>query len=278
MEFFQEHKSRIIYIVIVVLIVIVLIALTNFLHKKLVARAVRKFPGEDTGSLQLVKRIFNALWLVLGSFIVFYLATPEDSYTLTALAKDFKLIVYLGLVAVATIVGASSANFWFRHTIQKRRLTGMDTTNLRFLRYVVVLGIYFVGLLLGIMAFPSLRGVAQTALGGAGIVAVIAGFAAQEALSNVVSGLFIIAFKPFKVGDIIELEDTKEGTVVDITLRHTVIRGYDNRMIVIPNSIINKEKLVNSDLGDPRCCERVEIGISYDSDIDLAKKNLTRGM
>ena len=139
---------------------------------------------------------------------------------------------------------------------------------------MVVVGIYFIGLLLGIMAFPSLRGIAQTALGGAGIIAVIAGFAAQEALANVVSGLFIIAFKPFKVGDVIELEDTKEGTVVDITLRHTVIRGYDNRMIVIPNSIINKEKLVNSDLGDLRCCERIEIGISYDSDIDFAKKIL----
>ncbi len=61
------------------------------------------------------------------------------------------------------------------------------------------------------------------------------------------------------------------GTVTDITLRHTVLRNFENKMIVIPNSILNKEKLINYDLGDRRCCEWIEIGISYDSDIDLAK-------
>ena len=123
MEFFQEYKDQIIYIIIVVLAVILLIGLTNFLHKKFVSRANRKFPIEGTGSLQLVKRILNSLWLVLGVILIFYLSTPEDSYTLHALAKDFKLIIYLGLVAVATIVGASSSNIWFRQTIHKRRLT-----------------------------------------------------------------------------------------------------------------------------------------------------------
>jgi small-conductance mechanosensitive channel len=43
-------------------------------------------------------------------------------------------------------------------------------------------------------------------------------------------------------------------------------------MIVIPNAIINKEKLINYDLGELKICERIEIGISYDSDVDLAKK------
>tara|TARA_B100000378_G_scaffold277352_1_gene277488 strand:- start:399 stop:890 length:492 start_codon:yes stop_codon:yes gene_type:complete len=69
-----------------------------------------------------------------------------------------------------------------------------------------------------------------------------------------------------------KVTDTMVGTVTDITLRHTVIRNFENKMIVIPNSIINKEKLINYDLGELKCCERIEIGISYDSDIDLAKK------
>src|SRR5690606_10317207 len=61
-------------------------------------------------------------------------------------------------------------------------------------------------------------------------------------------------------------------TVMDITLRHTVIRNSENKMIVIPNAIINKEKLINYNLGDLKCCEHIEIGISYDSDIDMAKR------
>lgn len=96
-----------------------------------------------------------------------------------------------------------------------------------------------------ILAFPSLRGVAQTALVGAGILAIITGLASQEALANIVSGIFIISFKPFKIGDIIRIDESKTGTVTDITLRHTIIRNYQNNMIVIPNSIINKEKIVN---------------------------------
>jgi len=116
-----------------------------------------------------------------------------------------------------------------------------------------------------------MRSFAATALGGAGVVAVVAGVASQEALSNLVGGLFIIAFKPFKLGDIIKVDETMVGTVTDITLRHTIIRNYENKMIVIPNAIINKEKLVNYDLGERMCCQWIEIGISYDSDIDLAK-------
>ncbi|MAK36739.1 MAG: mechanosensitive ion channel protein MscS, partial [Flavobacteriaceae bacterium] len=85
-------------------------------------------------------------------------------------------------------------------------------------------------------------------------------------------GVFIISFKPFRIGDIIKVTDTMVGTVTDITLRHTVIRNFENKMIVIPNAIINKEKLINYDLGELKICDRIEIGISYDSDIDLAKK------
>ncbi len=272
MEFFQTYKDKIVYIIIVLLAIIALRIITNFLYKRLVIRANKKFPGEETGTLHLVQRILNALWVVLGTFIIYYLSTPEDSYTYAALTEDFKLIVYLGFVAVATIASASTANIWFRHTILKKKLDDADTTNLRFSRYVVVVGIYFTGFLLAILAFPSLRGIAQTALGGAGVIAVVIAIAAQEALANVVSGLFIISFKPFKVGDVIELADTKVGVVMDITLRHTVIRNFENKMIVIPNAIINKETLVNANMGELKCCERIEIGISYDSDIDLAKK------
>lgn len=102
-------------------------------------------------------------------------------------------------------------------------------------------------------------------------MALIIGVASQEALSNLIGGIFIIVFKPFKIGDTVKVTDTMVGRVTDITLRHTVIRNFENKMIVIPNAIMNKEKLINYDLGELKCCERIEIGISYDSDVVLAK-------
>jgi small-conductance mechanosensitive channel len=272
MEFFQTYKDKIFYIIVVLLTIMALRLLTNVLYKWLQARAERKYPGRGTAPLYLVKKILNALWVVLGIIIIYYLGTPEDSYTYAALTKDFRLIAYLGVVSVTTIVSATTVNIWFRRAIKKRKLHNGDTTNLRFSRYALVVGIYITGFLLAILAFPSLRGVAQTALGGAGILAVVVAISSQEALANVVGGLFIISFKPFKVGDVIEIGDAMVGTVADITLRHTVIRNFENKMIVIPNSIINKEKLINATMGELKCCERIEIGISYSSDIDLAKK------
>ena len=246
--------------------------MTNIVYKHLAASSVKKYQGEGTRPLNLLKRIFNTLWLVLGFIIVLYWITPEDSYTYAAVSKDFKLIAYLGFIAISTIVAATSVNLWFKRTIRKKNLNNSDTTNFRFLRYLLVVGIYSTGFLLMFLTFPSMRIVAQTALGGAGIVAVVVAIASQEALANIVSGIFIIAFKPFKIGDIIELDGNLVGAVVDITLRHTVIRNFENKMLVIPNSIINKEKLVNMNMRDIKCCERIEINIAYGSDVVLAKK------
>lgn len=272
MNFFQTYQDRIIYLSVVIASVFILRWLTNLLYRKLAARTIKKFPEANTYSLRLVRQILIALWFVLGAILVFYLSTPEEEYTFAALTKDFKLMVYLGFVSIATIVGASIVNIWFLHHISKRQVSRGDATNLKFLRYVAIAGIYFSGFLLATLAFPSFRGIAQTALGGAGVVALVIGIASREALSNIFGGLLIIAFKPFKIGDVVMLADGMEGAIADITLRHTVIRNFDNKMIVIPNSIINNERITNYDLGELKCCERIEIGISYDSDIDLAKK------
>lgn len=268
--FFETYKTDIIFAVVVVCSVLILRFLTNLLHKWLLRQEKKKYPNEQPKAVNLVKRILNALWLVLGLILLSFLFVNEEKYA--ALKHNFNLILYLGILSVVTIVGAASTNLWFRVSIRRKLENLEDPTSFKFLRYVVIIGIYTTGVLFALLAFPSLKGVAQTALGGAGVIALIAGVASQEALSNLVGGVFIISFKPFKIGDVIKVTDSMVGTVTDITLRHTVIRNFENKMIVIPNAIINKEKLINYDLGELKICERIEIGISYDSDIDLAKK------
>lgn len=270
LDFFETYKDQIIYASVVIGSVIILRLLTNILYKWLLRQEKKKYPDEKPKTLNWVKRILNALWLVLGFIALCFLVVNEEKYA--KLQHNFYLILYLGILAVVTIVGAASTNMWFRLSILRKIEKLEDPTSFKFLRYVVVIGIYLVGILFALLAFPSLKGVAQTALGGAGVIALIAGVASQEALANLVGGVFIISFKPFKIGDVIKVTDTMVGTVVDITLRHTVIRNYENKMLVIPNAIINKEKLINYDLGDLKICERIEFQISYESDLDLAKK------
>lgn len=269
-DFFEHYKSQIGYATLVVGSVLLLRFLTNVLYKWLLAQEQKKYPGESPKAVVWVKRILNALWLVLGVILLSFLFVDEEAYGL--LRHNFNIILYLGIVAIVTIVAAAAVNMWFRKSIKKKVEKLEDPTSFKFLRYVAVIGIYTTGVLFALLAFPSLKGVAQTALGGAGVIALIAGVASQEALANLVGGVFIISFKPFRIGDVIKVTDTMVGTVTDITLRHTVIRNFENKMIVIPNAIINKEKLINYDLGELKICERIEFQISYESDLDLAKK------
>jgi small-conductance mechanosensitive channel len=148
-----------------------------------------------------------------------------------------------------------------------------DPTNYKFLRHLVVALIYILGLGLAIYSIPALKAVASSILAGAGIVAVAVGFASQAGLSNIISGIFIILFKPFRINDRLTLQ-AYTGIVEDITLRHTVIRDFENRRIIVPNANISNEILINSDFGEERICKWVDVGISYDSDIDRARQLL----
>lgn len=150
-----------------------------------------------------------------------------------------------------------------------------DPTNYKFIRHLAVAVIYLLGIGLAVYSIPALKAIASSLLAGAGIAAVAVGFASQAALSNIISGIFIILFKPFRINDRLTLL-AYTGIVEDITLRHTVIRDFENRRIIVPNANISNEILINSDFGEERICKWIDIGISYDSDIDRAKDILQR--
>lgn len=191
------------------------------------------------------------------------------------LLDNFQYFLTFGVIVLATILLAFLVNRSFSKLIQRSaKVLNNDPTNYQFIRHVTVGSIYLLGFSLAIYTIPSLRALASSLLAGAGILAVAIGFAAQHALSNVISGFFIVIFKPFRINDRLTIRNTLSGVVEDITLRHTVIRNFENRRIIIPNSLISDEVIINSDFADDKICKWIEVGISYDSDIDKAKKIL----
>lgn len=175
-------------------------------------------------------------------------------------------------ILTGTILVAYLFNRIFRRFIERSALLmKTDPTNYQFLRHVITAIIYVLGFSWAVYAVPNLRTVANSLLAGAGILAVAVGFASQHALSNVISGIFIVVFKPFRVNDRLHIRNQFNGIVEDITLRHTVIRDFENRRILIPNSVISDEVIVNSDFEDDKICKFFELGISYDSDVDRAR-------
>ncbi len=146
----------------------------------------------------------------------------------------------------------------------------VEPTQYNFLYYAMNLVVFLVALILIFYSIPGLRSLSITLFASAGFITAILLFASQQALSNIISGVFIIASKPFRVNDIIKVGDQRLGKVEDITLRHTVIRDFENRRIIIPNAVINTEIIINSSITDELICNFVEFGISYDSDVDKA--------
>ncbi|OEK08951.1 mechanosensitive ion channel protein MscS [Flavivirga aquatica] len=180
------------------------------------------------------------------------------------------VLTFVGILLLTFLISFLVNKFFKRQIRKSTEVMNTDPTNYQFLRHLVIALIYIVGTSIAIYTMPKLRLLATSLLAGAGVLAVAVGFASQHALSNIISGIFIVIFKPFRINDRLNVGG-RMGMVEDISLRHTVIRDFENRRIIIPNSIISQEIITNSDYGDDKICKWIDIGISYDSDIELAK-------
>lgn len=174
-------------------------------------------------------------------------------------------------VIVAAIVLSSTVR-WLIHGFFSRNsvILRSDPTRYNFLKNAASFIIFTLALIIIIYMVPELRSLGATLFAGAGIFAAVLALASQQAFSNIISGIFIVMFKPFRVGDIIEVSGQRRGRVEDITLRHVVIRDFQNQRIIIPNTVISAETIINANITDERVKRHLVFPISYSSSIDLA--------
>jgi len=108
-----------------------------------------------------------------------------------------------------------------------------------------------------------------------GIGGLAVSLAAQDTLSNVISGIMIMMDQPFRVGDRVEIPKLNTwGDIVDIGLRSTRIRTSENRLVIMPNNVISTDQVVNYTYPDPRYRIQIEIGIGYEQDIEKVRQIL----
>ncbi|WP_420593977.1 mechanosensitive ion channel family protein [Deinococcus sp.] len=113
-------------------------------------------------------------------------------------------------------------------------------------------------------------------LGGLGVVGLAVGFAAQDILANLISGVTLLLDRPFRIGDWIRAED-QEGQVIGLTLRTTRIRTRDNEFVSIPNKEVAGAVVVNLSAGGPLRLN-VLIGVEYKERVDDVRRVLTAVM
>ncbi|MCU4155496.1 mechanosensitive ion channel [Carboxylicivirga sp. A043] len=145
-----------------------------------------------------------------------------------------------------------------------------DATSFSFLKNSAGFIIFTAVAIYVIQQIPGLNNIKTALFASAGIFAAIIGFAAQKAFANIIGGIFILVFRPFRVGDVIYIGVQYRGIVEEITLRHIMIRDYENRRIIIPNGIISDETIVNSSISDAKIKKHIEFNIDFNSDIEKA--------
>ncbi len=125
---------------------------------------------------------------------------------------------------------------------------------------------YGLGLVLLVMLLSELGFNLTAILGAAGIVGVAMGFAAQTSLSNIISGVFLIAERSFEIGDAIQIGDTT-GLVHSIDLLSVKLRTFDNRLIRLPNEMLVKNQFTNITRFPIRRFD-IDIGVAYKEDVE----------
>lgn len=139
------------------------------------------------------------------------------------------------------------------------------------LNFMIVAGcIYYI-----LSLFDSTKGISKTLLTSSALIIAIATFAAQQALGNVISGFSLSLSKAYNLGDKVKIMSgnsvVTEGTISDITIRHTVIRTFDGQDAIIPNSVMDSSIILNANYSS-KCGNFLEVEISYDSDIEAASE------
>lgn len=110
----------------------------------------------------------------------------------------------------------------------------------------------------------------------AGIIGIALGFAAQKSVSNIISGIFLLADKPFQVDDAVKIDDVR-GKVLSINLLSTRLRTYDNLHIRIPNEDVASAKIINYTRYNKRRAE-IQVNVEYRCDLNKVKKALIKAI
>ena len=191
--------------------------------------------------------------------------TPGDVGKLTLARLFYGFVIVFGMFILSKYVQ------WVlrRQVLQAFQIA--EHTQFLLLRFL-----HFTLIIVGVIISLSTIGVSFTSLaiifGG---LSIGIGFGLQNIASNVISGFILIFERPIKIGDLVEIMDVNIfGRISSINLRSTVIVSLDEKEIIVPNSQLITEAVHNLTHANDLFRLRIEVGVSYGSDVELVRKAL----
>src|SRR6202021_974385 len=151
----------------------------------------------------------------------------------------------------------------------------LDRTSISFLQQICTALIWVVLLILYAHLIPALRSMGTALLAGASVASVVIGLAAQSTLGNLVAGVSITIYRPFRLGDTLQVAaptGTEIGGVELISLGYTTLRAQDGHLIVLPNSIAASQVTINLNDTFAPGSFAISIRLRRDADLEAARR------
>jgi len=199
--------------------------------------------------------------------------TLDQFFTYPLFTVNQTPITFSSLVFFFIIVGI----FWVTNSLLRRFLQNRVLKRFKIplaTQYTLIRIIQYLLLLIGVIIAFQVIGVDLSGLAVIfGFLSVGIGFGLQNLTSNFIAGLMLLLEQHIQVGDRITVGDT-EGDVSEINIRSTTIRSLNNIAIVVPNSEFISSTVINWSHGDPKTRLEIDVGVSYNSDVDRVMESL----
>ena len=240
--------------------------IAGLLIEKYVLVRLKKFAAKtkwkaDDIIVNSLKGMLIVLPILVGAYLALSISSIPAFYFNIIQKVLIVIFILLITVFIKRILDGIIINYF------KKSDSGFSTPTI--LSNITKIAIYAVGILiilqfLGIPITPII-----TAFGVGGLAIALA---LQSTLSNLFSGLYILASKHVKPGDYVRLDSGEEGYVTDITWRNATIREIPGNIIVIPNSKLSETIVKNFSLPKQELRIIIDVGVSYDSDLEFVEK------
>lgn len=184
-------------------------------------------------------------------------------------------LFYGALVLVVAFLLGKALHFAVRRYLLKADAAGTDSTSVRFLAELANIIVYIVAFIFYAYLIPALSSLGTAWLASVGFLSVIIGLATQSTLSNLIAGISLILYKPFHIGDRLQVlapTGTEIATVESIDLGYTSLRTPDGRRIVLANSVIATQTNINFSQHLPHMLWEVAVTVSEGKDIPQVRK------
>jgi MscS family membrane protein len=274
MDFSSLTAAQWIDIGISISVFILTLFLGRWIIKIIFMRVIKRLTNFTTSTLDdaiLDAVAAPAYWLAV--IYAFRFSINRLGFIFRGLQFDFEALYFVLFLLIGFAIALRLVNNisdWYGTRLAQTDKVELSEQLMPFLRRIIniILVVIAVIMLLGYFEVDVSGFVATLGIGSLAIA-----LAAQAALSDTISGFVIMIDRPYRIGDRIELQDIDTwGDVVDIGLRSTHIRTRDNRMVIVPNSVIAKSLIVNHSYPDSLYRIQNHVGVAYGTDIEKARE------